>query len=237
MSKKVLPASLRATFIATSLIILLAGCSGHGGQDGPNSDAQAAGNSHKTTGQAKSQEACQDNLLVKALPPKTTINGYPFEFMDCTFNTARAIYGTKDGKEVEVTLSDTRSPGITTQPEAVRGFYTSMGETMRQTAKMTVDGEIATRKSMLDTPMLLPPIGGPDYLSVIETAPTGEPVVIQVGAKDNGTPAVVAALLKDRYVVNIQARDGVSSVSNLTGPQAQQFYDPFLHQMHLEQLL
>lgn len=108
---------------------------------------------------------------------------------------------------------------------------------MRQTTKMTVDGEIATRNSMLDTLTLLPPIGGPDYLSVIETAPSGEPLLIQVGAKDYGTPMVVAALLKDRYVASIQARDGVSSVSNLTGPQAEQFYDPFLQQMHLDLLL
>lgn len=235
MSKKVLPASLCATFIATSFI-LLTGCSASGGQGAPKNETQSTSDAGKGNSHAKSEAACQDNLLVKALPPKDAINGYPFEFMDCTFNTARAIYGTKHGKEVEVTLSDTRSPGITSQPEAVRGFYTSMGESMRQATKLTVDGSIATRKGMEEQPILLPPIGGPDYLPVIETAPSGEPLVVQVGAKGSGTPAVVAALLKDRYVVNIEARDGMASVSELSGPQAQAFYDPFLKQMHLELL-
>ncbi|GLQ91527.1 hypothetical protein [Dyella acidisoli] len=235
MSKVLLVTPLHTLVIATTLI-LMTGCSAPANQNAQKTDIQTVADSSHGNGHAKSEEACSNNLLTKALPPKTTINDLPFERWDCTFNTARAEYGTKGGKEVEITLTDTRSPNINSQPDSLHDFYTHMGETVRQSAQFIVQTSVDTRKNTPAVPGALEAIGGPDYLPIIESTLTGDPLVIQVGAKDDHTPAEVEALLRDRYALSISGSDKSGQISGLSGSQAQTLYDPFLKQMHLDSL-
>jgi hypothetical protein len=232
---KVLPVTPLYALVTATALIVLASCGAPTNQNAPNSAAPTAAAS-QTKNRSNSDEACRDNLLIKALPPKDSIGGLPFERWNCTFNTASAFYGANSGKEVEITLSDTRSPNIGTQPESMHGFYAHMGETMRQSAQFTVQTAVGTRQETPGVPGALEAIGGPDYLPVVETTPTGDSLVMQVGSKGDHVPAEAEALIKDRYVLNVGAKDNSGQISGLSGPQAQALYDPFLKQMHLDAL-
>ena len=233
---KVLPVTPLHALVTTSVLIFLAGCGTPTNQNTPHSDTSTAATASHGNGHAKSEEACRDNLLIKALPPKEAIGELPFERWDCSFNTVSAYYGVDGGKEVEITLNDTRSPNINTQPAALHDFYTHMGETVRQSAQLTVQTAAGTRKETPNVPGALEAIGGPDYLPVVENTPSGDPLVMQVGAKGDHVPAEAEALIRDRYALTIGAKDKDGQVSGLTGPQAQALYDPFLKQMHLDAL-
>jgi hypothetical protein len=232
---KVLPVTPLYALVTATALIVLASCGAPTNQNAPNSAAPTAAAS-QTKNRSNSDEACRDNLLIKALPPQNAIGDLPFERWDCSFNTASAYYGTNGGKEVEVTLNDTRSPNINTQPAAMHDFYTHMGETVRQSAKFTVETAVGTRKETPGVPGALDAIGGPDYLPVVENTATGEPLVIQVGAKGDHVPAQAEALIKDRYALTIGAKDKDGQITGLSGPQAQALFDPFLKQMHLDAL-
>lgn len=233
---KVLPSNPLHALVTATALILLTGCSAPANQDASKSDSQTATDASHGNSQTKPDEACRDNLLTKALPPKETISGLPFERWQCTFNSVSAKYGVKGGREVEITLNDTRSPNIGTQPASLHDFYTHMGETMRQAAQFTVQTAEGTRKETPSVPGALEAIGGPDYLPVVENTPTGDSLAIQVGSKGDHVPAEAQALIKDRYALNVGARDQGGQVSGLSGPQAQALYDPFLKQMHLDSL-
>lgn len=224
MSKTLLSTPLHALVTAT-VLILLAGCG-------------APADSRQGNDQAKSDEACRNNPLVKALPPRTAINDLPFERWECTFDTASASYGIEGGKQVDIMLTDTRSPDIDKQPAAAHDIYMRTAGTTRQMTKFNVQTSIATRKAMETQPATLAMIGGPDNLPVIENSPTGDPLVIdgRGAVKDDPGPPGAQALLKDRYVLSIQASDKTGSFNNQFGPRAQALYDPFLKQMHLDLL-
>lgn len=184
------------------------------------SAAMLASGCHAPADQAGLEGACRNHALVKALPVRTTINGLPFAGWECTPDTVSASYGIKGGKRVDIILSDTRSP---TQSSG-------------QMTKSNVQTLIATRKSLEAQPAMLALIGGPDYLPVIESSPTGDPLAINISPKGTQVAPGVEALLKDRYVLSVQARDRAGSFNDLSGPRAQALYDPFLQKMHLELL-
>lgn len=185
---------------------------------------------------AESTAKCEGNPLIKVVPPKATIGNLPFWYWDCTFNSIRAVYGTDGGEQVDINLTDTRSPDFDKQPAITVDMLKRTSDTTRNMTQFAVQTSVETRKSMEQQPVMLEAIGGPDYLPIVETASTGEPIVITVGTKNDAGEAGVSAVFKDRYVLVVQASDKNGTVHGLTGPQAQALYDPFLKQLHLDQL-
>ncbi len=199
-------------------------------------DSQVSADAADARDLAESTAKCAGNPLLKAMPPKATIGDLPFWYWDCEFNSVRAVYGKDGGKQVDITLTDTRSPDFDKQPAMIVDMLKRTADTTRSMTQFAVQGDVATRKAMEQQPVMLQVIGGPDYLPVIETAPSGEPIVIHVGAKGDPSEDSMSAVLKDRYVLVVQSRDKGVSASGMTGPQAQALYDPYLKQMHLDQL-
>lgn len=202
----------------------------------PQADSQASADGADAKDLAESTAKCEGNPLLKAMPPKATIGDLPFWYWDCTFNSVRAVYGKDGDKQMDITLTDTRSPDIDKQPAMIVDMLTRAAETTRAMTQVAVQGYVETRKALEQEPAMLQAIGGPEYLPVIETAPSGEPIVIHVGTKGDPSDDAVSAVLKDRYVLVVQASDKNGSAGGMTGPQAQALYEPYLKQMHLEQL-
>lgn len=227
---------LAPTCLALAIVasILLAGCGAPPDHESATADAPSPGVAW--SGQAGNDAACEEHPLRKAMPSATRIGGLPFAHWECTFNRVRAVYGKEGGNALDITLTDTRSPALNQQPAAAVPMLRSSDDTLRSLTKFTVQGTVETRKAMEAQPMTLQVIGGPDHLPVIETAPNNEPVVILVGMKDDPSKTTVTSLLKDRYVLNVQAYDKDGAVNSLTGPQARTLYDPFLKELHLDRL-
>jgi hypothetical protein len=219
---------------------LLAACGKPTGEStapaGAPADTQASTDSADPKDLAERTAKCENHPLTKAMPPKATIGDLPFWYWECEFNSIHAIYGTNDGKQVDITLTDTRSPDVDKQSALVVDVLKRTADTTRNMTQFAVQTSVETRKAMEQQPETLQVIGGPDYLPVVETASTGEPMVITVGTKNDANDASVSAVFKDRFVLVVQAREKDVNISGLTGPQAQALYDPYLKQMHLEHL-
>ncbi|HEX7814033.1 hypothetical protein [Dyella sp.] len=216
-----------AWFLAT----LLAACSG---RHGDAQQASAPSGPDSAQQDAASTAECEGHVLVKAMPPKATIGGLPFKRWSCTFNAITAIYGDDNGREVDVSLTDTRSPGLD-KPDVAPGVKATF-ERQRNMTKATLQMMLDTIDGMKANPELLPAYGGPDYLSVALPEPTGDRLVIEVPRKDDGGPVQVVALPRDRYVLGIQAKDHGTAVGGMTASQAQALYDPFIKAYHPERL-
>ncbi|QNK00617.1 hypothetical protein [Dyella telluris] len=243
--RKTLSLSSAVVVPALFAAALLAGCGKH--ED--NAPAPSAENTDAadTAAQAKADAAarardeaastaqCAGNPLIKAMPPKTTIDGLPFRTWECTFNTIHAVYGKDDGKQVDISLTDTRSPDIDKQP-VMKDFYRRTADTQLAITQSSVQMLVATIDSFKANPALTNAIGGPEYASMAEPSATKDPIVIHVGSKEDDAPAEVIALFKDRHVLTMRANDNGSAVTGLTAAQAQALYDPFIQQLHPELL-
>jgi len=219
LTVKLLPALMALT--------LLAAC---GKQAGESTASNAS------AGNQASDAKCEGNPLIKAMPPKAAIDGQPFLYWDCEFNSVRAAYGKEGGRQVDVTLTDTRSPDLDKQPAMAIDLLRRTGDSTRAMTQFSVRTSVETGKAMEAQPVTLQMIGGPDYLPIVETAPSGDPIVIHVSPKGDPSEPTAMAVLKDRYVLNVQAHVKGVTINNVTAPQAQALYDPFLKQMHLDQL-
>lgn len=213
-------------------LTLLAACGRHDdhGVAPSASDAAAAQAKEDAAATAK----CDDNPLLGTMPPRSSINGMTFRRQACTFNSIEAVYDNANGRQLTISITDTRSPLVDQQPmkdgiQRTLDMQRKMTQVAVQTLMGTLDGFQSDAASV-------EAIGGPDYLPVAQRAPTGEPVIIHVGAKTQYFPAEVVALLKDRYVLTIQAADKGNAVSSITTSQARALYEPFLGQMHLDTL-
>ena len=203
-----------------------------GQADTASSGDQAASDARE---RAESTAKCEGNPLIPAMPPKSAIGDLPFEMWDCTFNSIRAVYGKDGGKEVSITLTDTRSPGMDKEP-TMKDFYHRSSELQRTTTQSGVQILVAALEGSTSNPASVEAIGGPDYLPIVRSTPSGDPLVIHVGAKSDPSAAEALAVLKDRYVLMLQASDKDGPISGLSGPQALAMYEPFLKQLHLDQL-
>lgn len=233
--------SLRRLPALLAFTLLVAACGkptdDHATADTPPADTQASDDASIAKERAESTAQCESNPLTKAMPPKSEVGGLPFWYYNCAFNTLGAVYGADGGRQVEITLTDTRSPELDRQSAITVETIKQASNGTRSLAQLSVQNYVETRKLMEQQPSTLEVIGGPDYMPIIETGPSGEPIVIHVGAKISPSEDGVSALLKDRYVLTVQARnkDG-DPVMGMTAPQAQALYDPYLKQMHLDLL-
>lgn len=184
---------------------------------------------------AESTAKCEGNPLVKVMPPKSAIGDMPFEMWDCTFNSIRAVYGKDGGKEVSITLTDTRSPGMDKEP-AMKDLYLRSSELQRTTVQGATELLVATAGRAKSDPATVEGLGGPDYVPIVQSTPSGDPLVIDAGAKINPGPALAMAVVKDRYVLSVQASDQDGAITGISGAQALAMYEPFLKQLHLDQL-
>jgi predicted outer membrane protein len=220
------------------LIALLAACGKHEDNAATPQSTEsppAADRASQAQEEAAATAACEGNPLAKAMPPKTAINGLPFRTWDCTFNSIHAVYGTEGGKEVEISLTDTLSPDIDKQP-AMQDFYRRTFNGQRAMAQSTVQLLTSTIDGFKANPGLLELIGGPDYEPVAESSATGDPILIQIGRKDEQSPAEVIAVFKQRHVFHMQANDKDGATTGMNGPQARALYDPFLKELQVDKL-
>nr|WP_199042458.1 hypothetical protein [Dyella sp. ASV24] len=233
---------LRRLPVLFAVTLLLAACgeptNDHAAAAGaPADNTQESADTANAKELAESTAKCESNTLTKAMPPKSAVGGLPFWYWNCSFNTLGAVYGTDGGQQMEITLTDTRSPELDKQPAIMVETIKQASDGTRSLTQLSVQNYVETRKLMEQQPSTLEVIGGPDYMPIIETGPAGEPIVIHVGAKISPSEDGVSALLKDRYVLVVQARDKDGSpVMGMTAPQAQALYDPYLKQMHLDLL-
>ncbi|PMQ05504.1 hypothetical protein DyAD56_09245 [Dyella sp. AD56] len=203
----------------------------------PPADTQGSADASNANELAESTAKCESNPLTKAMPPKSVVGDLPFWYWHCTFNTLSAVYGTDGGKQVEIMLTDTRPPELDKESGITAETFKQAADGTRSLTQLSVQNYVETRKLMEQQPSMVEVIGGPDYMPIIETGPAGEPIVIYVGAKISPSEDAVSALLKDRYVLAVQARDKEGrSATGMTAPQAQALYDPYLKQMHLDVL-
>jgi len=229
-----------SALVAVLALAALSACNRHEGNGTTTNEPAPASTAVDPAMQARedaeSTAKCAGNPLIAAMPPQTTIGGLPFRLWDCTFNSIRAVYGTDGGNEVDITLTDTRSPDIDKQP-AMQDFYRHTLDTQRSIAAASVQMLLATLQTASSNPDAAQGIGGPDYLPIALPSPAGnEPMVIHVGARNDATPDEVVALFKDRYILSMEASNKDGAITGLSGPQAQALYGPFIAQMHPERL-
>jgi hypothetical protein len=198
----------------------------------PSTEQSAAAQAQED---AASTAKCEGNPLTKAMPPQTTIDGLPFRLWSCTFNSVRAVYGKEGGKQVDISITDTRSPDIDKQP-AMQDFYHRTFDTQRSMTQFSVQMLVSTIDAAKSHPDTLNTVGGPDYAPIAVPSPTGDPMLIHVGAQTDITPVEVVALFKDRHVLTMQASDKDGAITSLTGPKAQALFQPFIQQIHPELL-
>lgn len=224
---------------ATLALAVLAGCGKHESNEPPSTTPTASSAASDAATQAREDVAstakCEGNPLIKAMPPKTSIGGLPFRAWSCTFNSIRAMYGNEGGKQVEIAITDTRSPSIDQQANMQQVYHQTF-DTQRTMAQYSVQMLVSTIDAAKSNPDALNTVGGPDYAPIAVPSPTGEPFLIHVGAQTEVSPAQVVAVFKDRHLLTIQASDKGSAVSGLTAPQAQALYEPFIAQIHPESL-
>lgn len=225
--------------VAMLAFATLAGCGKHESDESastaPTASSVAADAAAQAREDAASTAKCDGNPLIKAMPPKTSIGGLPFRAWYCTFNSIRAVYGNEGGKQIEIAITDTRSPNIDQQANMQQVYHQTF-DTQRTMAQYSVQMLVSTIDAAKSNPDALNTVGGPDYAPIAISSPTGEPFLIHVGAQTEVSPAQVVAVFKDRHLLTIQASDKGSAVSGLTAPQAQALYEPFIAQIHPESL-
>lgn len=225
--------------LATLALGMLAGCGKHESDEPASTTPPARSVATDAAAQAREDAAatakCEGNPLIKAMPPKTSIGGLPFRAWSCTFNSIRAVYGSEGGKQVEISIIDTRSPSIDQQANMQQVYHQTF-DTQRKLAQYSVQVLVSTIDAAKSNPDALTTVGGRDYAPIAIPSPTGEPFLIHVGAQTEVSPAQVLAVFKDRHLLTIQASDKGSAVSDITAPKAQALYEPFIAQIHPESL-
>lgn len=184
---------------------------------------------------AESTAKCEGNPLVKVMPPKSAIGDMPFELWDCTFNSIRAVYGKDGGKQMTIRFIDTRSPEIDKTPATKDLFHHSL-DLQRTTVQGATEILLAMVERAKSDPTIVEGVGGPDYMPIVQSTPSGDPLVIDAGPKPSPGPAMTMAVLKDRYVLSVQASDQDGDITGISAAQAHALYEPFVQQLHLEQL-
>lgn len=228
--------SLRSTILLALLAVpLLVACGKHGDEAASGADNSQADAAKQAQEEAASTAKCADHPLAQALPPKDTIGGLPFRSWDCTPASIRAVYGKNDGRQVEISVSDTQPADTGTAPGA-EDVNRRTRDMQRSVTRQAIEMLTAMTDPMQANAESFRALGGPDYAPVLVPTSTPDAFVIHVTAQSQVGPAEAVALFKDRHVVTLQSTDHGSALTGLTTPQAQALYLPFIQQFHPERL-
>jgi predicted small lipoprotein YifL len=228
--------SLRSPILLALLALpLLAACGKHGDEAASSADNSQADAAKQAQEEAASTAKCADNPLAQALPPKDTIGGLPFRSWDCTPSSIRAVYGKNGGKQVEISVSDTR-PADTGTPAGAEDVNRRTRDMQRSVTRQAIELLTSMTDPMQASAQSFDALGGPAYAPVLVPTATPDAFVIHVTAQSQVGPAEAVALFKDRHVVTLQSTDHGSALTGLNTPQAQALYLPFLQQFHPERL-
>ncbi|MET3654517.1 hypothetical protein [Dyella japonica] len=226
-----------AMWLTLITIPLLTACGKHAGDETSASGQESAQADEAKLAQeeAESTAKCADNPLAQALPPKDAIAGLPFRSWDCTPTSIHAVYGNRGGKQVDITVTDTRPSNTGVQPgmDDVNRRTRDMQRSVTRSAielLTTMTDPLRTNADSLRS------LGGPAYAPILVPTSTPDAFVIHVTAQSEVGPAEAVALFGDRHVVTLQSTDHGSALTGLTTPQAQALYLPFIQQFHAERL-
>lgn len=222
-----------ALLIAWVAIPLLAACGKQ--ENSAGADHAQADAAQQARDDAASTAKCAANPLVQALPPKDDIGGLPFRLWDCTPASIRAVYGHDGGKQIEISITDTR-PADTGTPAAAQDVNRRTRDMQRSVTRSAIEMLTSMADPMQTHTDSFGALGGPAYRPVLVPTSTQASFVIHVTAQTEIGPAEAVALFDDRYVVTLTATDHGSAVTGLTTPQAQAMYLPFIQQFHAERL-
>ena len=227
---------LRSTLLLTLIAIpLLAACGKHEGEATSGAENSQADAAKQAREDAASTAKCADNPLAPSLPPKDDIGGLPFRLWDCTPASIRAVYGKNAGKQVEISVTDTR-PTDAGAPAGTEDVNRRTRDMQRSVTRQAIEMLTAMTDPMQTSAESFRALGGPDYAPVLVRTSTPDSFVIHVTAQSEIGPAQAVALFNDRYVVTLQSTDHGSTLTGLTTPQAQALYLPFIQQFHPERL-
>lgn len=220
---------LPARVLLAAAVLAAAACGKHADNEAPGSAQEDAATLARDD--AASTAQCKDHPLAAALPPKETIGGLPFRSWDCTPATIHAVYGRRDGRQVEISVVDTRptDTGADDLNRRTRDMQRSMTRSAIELLTRMTDPMQANAGSFNS-------LGGPNYAPVLVHTATPSSFVVHVAAHSEVGPAEALALFGDRYVVTLQANDRGSALTGLTTPQAQALYLPYIQQFHPERL-
>jgi len=228
------PGCCSAILLALIAAPLLQACGKHEDNQASSAEHAKPDPAQQARDDAASTARCADNPFVPALPPKQAIGGLPFRLWDCTPTTIRAVYGQIDGKQVEITVTDTRPTRI--GEAGTEDLNRRTREMQRSVTRTSIEMLSSMADPLRTSTQSLGVIGGPDYAPVLVPTSVAAPFVVYVSAQSEVGPAEAVALFGDRYVVNLQANEHGSAVTRLTTPQAQALYLPFIQQFHPERL-
>lgn len=227
---------LRSTmWLALIAIPLLSACGKHESEATSTADNGQADAARQARDEAAATAKCADNPLAQALPPKDDIGGLPFRSWDCTPASIRAVYGRNAGKQVDISVSDTR-PVDTGAAAGTEDVNRRTRDMQRSVTRQAVEMLTTMTDPMQANAESFRTLGGPNYAPVLVRTSTPDSFVIHVTAQSEVGPAQAVALFNDRYVVTVQSTDHGSALTGLTTPQAQALYLPFIQQFHPERL-
>lgn len=213
----------------------LAACGKHEGNEAASVENAQPDAAQQARADAASTARCADHPLAQALPPKDTMAGLPFRLWDCTPASIRAVYGQNGGKQVEISVTDTR-PADTGAPAGAEDVNRRTRDMQRSVTRSSIEMLTSMADPMRTSAESLGTLGGPAYAPLLVPTSTSASFVIYVSAQTEMGPAEAVALFNDRHVVTLHAIDHGSAVTGLTTPQAQALYLPFIQQFHPERL-
>ncbi|WP_426271192.1 hypothetical protein ACN9MB_06660 [Dyella kyungheensis] len=224
-----------AILLAFVAFPLLAACGKHEGNEAASVEHAPPDAAQQARDDAASTARCADHPLAHAMPPRDTMAGLPFRLWDCTPASFRAVYGQDGGKQVEISITDTR-PADTGASAGAEDLNRRTRDMQRSVTRSSIEMLTRMADPMRTNAESLGTLGGPAYAPVLVPTSTSASFVIYVSAQTERGPAEAVALFNDRQVVTLHAVEHGSAVTGLTTPQAQALYLPFIQSFHPERL-
>lgn len=211
---------LRTPLVSLALCALLAGCAGE--------DSAAA----------VDDDECAGNPLAQVLPNKPEIASKPMVWRSCRPAQVSACYSREPdcARAPDRCLITLHDAAYGVRPDVADGGSISTHDHAQSMilamSKMNVEMVAGTRESMLQFPEMLAQIGGPDYLPVADTLPTGDTYVITLpGGRRNPRRGELHSVIADRYALTIECGETLQNATH-----ARRVYEPFLSELDFAKL-
>lgn len=210
----------RAAFASLALCTLLAACAG------------------EDTATVADDDGCRDVPLAQVLPNTPEVASKPMAWRSCRPAQVSACFSTEPdcARAADRCLITLHDAAYGVRPELADGGDISTHDHAQSMilamSKINVDMVAGTRESMLQVPEMLAQIGGPEYLPVADTLPTGDTYVITLpGGRRNPRAGELHAVIAERYALTIECGEVLRNATH-----ARRVYEPFLGELDFTRL-